>query len=470
MNFNRLGLLTLATALIVQFPLQVNAAEVNKTETTVSTNGQVSAETTAAPVTVNHVYNGTVFKSETLTGEIGDSYTTQKLDSGSSWFVHTAPSNASGTFTSEPQTVTYNYTTIATNRIMFLYRDIDTNGNIYVHNPFDPTQQEQGPKAFEFASGLPNDPVDFTFQKHYVAMDEGHEWPDGTVGTGGSYDFVKASPEIPDTLPAVYPGESMPIVTLYYKKTEKQVPAENIIVRYVDTEGNEIAPSETLSGNIGEDYTTEAKTIDGYTLTETPENATGTFSDTAQTISYVYEKESPVAKDITVKFVDSDGNELAPSETLSGNIGEDYTTEAKTIDGYTLTETPENATGTFSDTAQTVSYVYEKNSSENNDGNNSGNEDGNNSGNSNGEKPSTNNENTPQNPTNQIVNPTQNPNSYSASLTTTPQQTGESSQTKVAKEELPTTGDTTNPILLLLGSLLVLGAFGMIFKRKNAKH
>lgn len=400
MNFNRLGLLTLATALIVQFPLQVNAAEVNKTETTVSTNGQVSAETTAAPVTVNHVYNGTVFKSETLTGEIGDSYTTQKLDSGSSWFVHTAPSNASGTFTSEPQTVTYNYTTIATNRIMFLYRDIDTNGNIYVHNPFDPTQQEQGPKAFEFASGLPNDPVDFTFQKHYVAMDEGHEWPDGTVGTGGSYDFVKASPEIPDTLPAVYPGESMPIVTLYYKKTEKQVPAENIIVRYVDTEGNEIAPSETLSGNIGEDYTTEAKTIDGYTLTETPENATGTFSDTAQT----------------------------------------------------------------------VSYVYEKNSSENNDGNNSGNEDGNNSGNSNGEKPSTNNENTPQNPTNQIVNPTQNPNSYSASLTTTPQQTGESSQTKVAKEELPTTGDTTNPILLLLGSLLVLGAFGMIFKRKNAKH
>jgi hypothetical protein len=63
-------------------------------------------------------------------------------------------------------------------------------------------------------------------------------------------------------------------------------------------------------------------------------------------------------EDITVKYVDIDGKTLSPDITLSGNIGEAYATEEVSIDGYMLKEVEGNTTGTFSDTAQEVVYVY----------------------------------------------------------------------------------------------------------------
>lgn len=75
--------------------------------------------------------------------------------------------------------------------------------------------------------------------------------------------------------------------------------------------------------------------------------------------------ESPVVPEkkegtVLVHFVDENGNTIAQDETLSGKIGEQYKSEAKTITGYILKEVPENATGTFTDQPQEVTYVYEK--------------------------------------------------------------------------------------------------------------
>ncbi|MBA5827947.1 MucBP domain-containing protein, partial [Escherichia coli] len=64
--------------------------------------------------------------------------------------------------------------------------------------------------------------------------------------------------------------------------------------------------------------------------------------------------------DVTVQYKDTTGVVLADSITLSGNVGENYTTTAKTIDGYSLTTTPTNANGTFSTNPQTVTYTYKK--------------------------------------------------------------------------------------------------------------
>ncbi|MBM5696348.1 hypothetical protein D8Y04_14350, partial [Listeria seeligeri] len=147
-------------------------------------------------------------------------------------------------------------------------------------------------------------------------------------------------------------------VTYVYEKAT--VAAQDVTVQYVDGAGKELATSDTLSGNVGDTYTSTAKDINGWLLETTPENATGTFSDTAQTVTYVYEKEAVAAQDVTVRYVDGAGNELATSDTLSGNVGDTYTSTAKDIDGWKLKESPANATGTFSDTAQTVTYVYEK--------------------------------------------------------------------------------------------------------------
>ncbi|EKM9526498.1 MucBP domain-containing protein [Listeria monocytogenes] len=134
----------------------------------------------------------------------------------------------------------------------------------------------------------------------------------------------------------------------------------DVTVQYKDTTGAVLADSTTLSGNVGENYTTTAKTIDGYSLTTTPTNANGTFSTNPQTVTYTYTKD-PIVQPVTVNYIDTDGKTIAPTETLSGNIGENYTTTAKTIQGYTLTTTPANAKGTFSTEAQIINYIYEKN-------------------------------------------------------------------------------------------------------------
>lgn len=78
---------------------------------------------------------------------------------------------------------------------------------------------------------------------------------------------------------------------------ERRVAAEDVTVRYVDSQGDEIRPSQNISGNIGDDYDASTSAykliIDGYTLDESklPENATGTFNDQPQEVVYVYEIE-----------------------------------------------------------------------------------------------------------------------------------------------------------------------------------
>ncbi|WP_208970488.1 MucBP domain-containing protein, partial [Listeria valentina] len=132
----------------------------------------------------------------------------------------------------------------------------------------------------------------------------------------------------------------------------------SVTTRYVDTKGHELAPEIVQTGTVGDAYTTKSKAIEGWTLTETPANAAGKFTDAAQTVTYVYEKADGAP--VTVNYVDGEGNELATSQTLTGKYGDAYTSESKAIEGWTLTETPANAAGKFTDAAQTVTYVYEK--------------------------------------------------------------------------------------------------------------
>lgn len=125
-----------------------------------------------------------------------------------------------------------------------------------------------------------------------------------------------------------------------------------VLVHFVDEKGNTIAQDETLSGKIGEQYKSEAKTINGYSLKEIRGNATGTFTNQPQEVSYVYTKKPVKGADVIVHYVDEEGNAITPAEKLTGNVGEKYTSEAKTITGYILKEVPENATGTFTDQPQ----------------------------------------------------------------------------------------------------------------------
>ncbi|MBC2241194.1 MucBP domain-containing protein, partial [Listeria booriae] len=131
-----------------------------------------------------------------------------------------------------------------------------------------------------------------------------------------------------------------------------------VTVRYTDTEGTSIHADTTLTGLFTEPYTSTAATIPGYTLKTSPANATGTYSEKAQTVTYVYEKTA--TGPVTVQYVDEQGVRIAPTEVLTGDFGKAYTSKAQHIAGYVLLETPTNATGVFTEQAQTVTYVYHK--------------------------------------------------------------------------------------------------------------
>ncbi|EPH59473.1 hypothetical protein D932_03650, partial [Enterococcus casseliflavus 14-MB-W-14] len=67
-------------------------------------------------------------------------------------------------------------------------------------------------------------------------------------------------------------------------------------------------------------------TIEGYTLDESqlPENSKGVFSEKAQTVTYIYTKKTVPAADVTVEYVDTEDNEIRPSQKISGTVGESY--------------------------------------------------------------------------------------------------------------------------------------------------
>ncbi|HBM3499233.1 TPA: MucBP domain-containing protein, partial [Listeria innocua] len=143
-------------------------------------------------------------------------------------------------------------------------------------------------------------------------------------------------------------------VTYVYEKAD----GAPVTVKYVDEDGNELATPDTLNGKIDAPYQSTAKSITGWAVQTTPANANGVFTDTNQTVTYVYEKVDGAP--VTVKYVDEDGNELATSDTLNGKIDAPYQSTAKSITGWAVKTMPANATGVFTDTNQTVTYVYEK--------------------------------------------------------------------------------------------------------------
>ncbi|MGN0536807.1 MAG: alpha-amylase family glycosyl hydrolase, partial [Acutalibacteraceae bacterium] len=62
---------------------------------------------------------------------------------------------------------------------------------------------------------------------------------------------------------------------------------------------------------------------------------------------------------VTVKYVTDSGTVLS-STTLTGEVGASYTTSAKSFDGYTLSSTPSNASGKYTEADITVTYVYKE--------------------------------------------------------------------------------------------------------------
>ncbi|MDM7830280.1 MucBP domain-containing protein [Cellulomonas edaphi] len=135
--------------------------------------------------------------------------------------------------------------------------------------------------------------------------------------------------------------------------------AGDLVVRYVDEHGKQLAPSDTSSGKPGDTYTTSAKRIDGYELVAEPANAAGELTDGSTTVTYVYRPiPAPATGELVVRYVDENGKQLAPSDSSSGKVGDDYSTRAKDIDGYVLSKVTGDESGQLVDGTTEVVYVY----------------------------------------------------------------------------------------------------------------
>lgn len=135
--------------------------------------------------------------------------------------------------------------------------------------------------------------------------------------------------------------------------------AGDVTVKYVDEAGNPLAEDVILSGYYGDAYHAEEKSFDGYVLKKVEGNPEGTFTDSEQTVTYVYAKKVP--GDVVVKYVDENGNPLAKDIILSGEIGAAYSSDQKSFAGYTFKEVKGQPSGQFTDQEQVVTYVYQKN-------------------------------------------------------------------------------------------------------------
>ncbi len=73
--------------------------------------------------------------------------------------------------------------------------------------------------------------------------------------------------------------------------------------------------------------------------------------------TYIWERNQEST--VEINYLDNDGKELAPSETIQGFFGERYTTQPVDIEYYQISETPENASGVFTEDPIEVNYIYD---------------------------------------------------------------------------------------------------------------
>ena len=197
-------------------------------------------------------------------------------------------------------------------------------------------------------------------------------------------------------------GNQTITVPYVYRKVVTESINGSVIATYKDTEGNVLAPQESVKTNVPdkEAYTTNPKVIPDvvttdtdangftrkttkvYTLVETPNNQNGSVvGGTITTVPYVYNVKTIVETNgsVIATHKDTEGNELAPQENVKTNepSGSPYTTNSKEIpdkvetdktpDGltrvttthYELVENPSNKDGNvIGGETVTVPYVY----------------------------------------------------------------------------------------------------------------
>lgn len=149
------------------------------------------------------------------------------------------------------------------------------------------------------------------------------------------------------------------VVTYTYEKLKVY---GNIIVRYVDENGAEIALQEKYTQEVGTSYSLPAtKEIAGYEFKGVDGVLDGVYTEDDIVITYKYMKVKETGK-IIIRYVDENGDEIADPETLSAEVGTAYmlSENGKQIKGYKFESVEGNTTGIYTAEDITITYKYKK--------------------------------------------------------------------------------------------------------------
>ena len=300
-------------------------------------------------VTVKHINKttGETIKTETMAGLIGDSYQTSPLAEISDYYtVDSVEGPTTGTYSENEATVTYYY--------VF---DSQNNGTIKVSYVDASTGAEIADSDFKYGKIGTTYSVSPKTIKNYEVDESLTNNATGTVKSGTTnvvfkYNYVEPT----NVMVHYYNSNNWSSVSMYvYDESDP-----NNVVEYAGKWPGQAMKAENDGWFYGE--------VDAETATFIANNAGAGAQDPSGVGTSGYNvtgevwikngKVYPTGK-VNVRYVSSDGKVLA-TETLKGMAdgSTSYKTSAKTFDGYTLSETPSNATGIFSESAITVTYVY----------------------------------------------------------------------------------------------------------------
>jgi len=366
-------------------------------------------------VLVHHYKDGTterVAPDETINGKVDQAYTTAgKTIQGYKIVTEKLPANANGTMTEATIEVTYFYKQLQDSKVI-THHYLD--GTVYPLAPDEETTGRVGAsyhtssKEIEgydlVESKLPANAngvyrEDTTIEVIYYYTQREVHITTAVQGTGGTISGQNQTPyetvrygensikDIIITPNANYRVKKITIngletsyienidKTVYMPQFENMTEDKHVVVSFEKISGGtvtvkyleygteeELAPSETITGNCGDPYTTTRKNIPNYEPQGSdPSNKEGTILEEEQEVIYYYIRSTGT---VTIRYLEQGTNqEIAQQELLGGYVGENYTTIPliKDIENYALvSETVENQTGTYRKGNITVIYYYQK--------------------------------------------------------------------------------------------------------------
>ncbi|TYA19224.1 LPXTG cell wall anchor domain-containing protein [Lactobacillus sp. LSI2-1] len=295
-----------------------------------------SQNTEASNLTVNYVDadGNTILPSKTYTegadgtaAEVGGAYSVNAASIDG--YTLTDDATQTGTFVSGGNTVTFTYTK-------------------------DAAPVEQSTVTVNYVDADGNTIKAATTQ----TLDNGSTYTVETPTIAG-YTYKSADAALTGTV------DGNKTITLTYTKNATPVEQSTVTVNYVDADGNTIKAATTQTLDNGSTYTVETPTIDGYTYKSADAALTGTV-DGNKTITLTYTKDSttPVENkaNLTINYVDADGNTIKASNVTEYIVGQAYTVGQPEIAGYTYDHATGDAiAGTIAYNGNTVTLVYTKN-------------------------------------------------------------------------------------------------------------